>query len=132
MFAFGSVNWARPTIHTLLHMPYMILRSRADQQPPRQLKALEYNVDRIFALEDGAATASERGHPSSDDDEEADMTPLAKKGRGVSPAANAPLSSRPVLVSGTSKAKQIGFLVKSNLDCSALRLFCISFSFFSQ
>ena len=42
MFAFGSVNWARPTIHTLLHMPYMILRSRADQPPPRApMQALE-------------------------------------------------------------------------------------------
>ena len=110
MFAFGSVNWARPTIHTLLHMPYMILRSRADQPPPRApMQALEDNAEALLALTNGPATGSKRPHSASDDeDEKADVQEKAaqqKRGR-VS------MSSRPVLESGTSKAKQLGVLVK--------------------
>ena len=70
MLVIGSVIWARSTIHTLLHASCMILRARADQQQPRQLRALEDKVDRPLALEDGAAPASKRDHPSSDDDQE--------------------------------------------------------------
>ena len=111
MFAFGSVNWARPTIHTLLHMPYMILRSRADQATPKAaMMALENNVETRLALTNGPATGSKREHSASDDgDEKADVQEKAaqqKRGRGsVS-------STRLVLESGTSKAKQLGVLVK--------------------
>ena len=75
MFAFGSVNWARPTIHTLLHMLYLILRSRADQPPPRApMQALEDNAEALLALTNGPAAGSKRGHSASDDeDEKADV-----------------------------------------------------------
>ena len=110
MFAFGSVNWARPTIHTLLHMPYMILRSRADQPPPKAaMLALENNVETHLALTNGPAAGSKRDHSSSDDeDEKADVQEKA----GQKKISRVSVSSRPVLESGTSKAKQLGVLVK--------------------
>jgi len=110
MFAFGSVNWARPTIHTLLHMPYMILRSRADQATPKAaMMALENNVETRLALTNGPAAGSKRDHSSSDDeDEKADVQEKA----GQKKSSRVSVSSRPVLESGTSKAKQLGVLVK--------------------
>ena len=72
--------------------------------------ALEYNVETPLALTNGPAAGSKRDHSSSDDeDEKADVQEKAaqqKRGRGsVS-------STRLVLESGTSKAKQLGVLVK--------------------
>ena len=111
MFAFGSVNWARPTIHTLLHMPYMILRSRADQPPPKAaMMALEYNVETPLALTNGPAAGSKRDHsPSDDEDEKADDV---QEKAGEKKRSRVSVSSRLVLESGTSKAKQLGVLVK--------------------
>ena len=72
------------------------------------MMALEYNVESPLALTNGPAAGSKRDHSSSDEDEKADVQEKAaqqKRGR-VS------VSSRPVLESGTSKAKQLGVLVK--------------------
>ena len=108
MFAFGSVNWARPTIHTSLHTPYMILRSRSGQpQPMPEMRALE-NGETCLALENGAASASKRDRPLSDDeDERTDVQEAAQQKKG-----RVSISSRPVLASGTSTAMQLGVLVK--------------------
>lgn len=73
------------------------------------MQALEDNAEALLALTNGPATGSKREHSASDDeDEKADVQEKAaqqKRGR-VS------VSSRPVLESGTSKAKQLGVLVK--------------------
>ena len=109
MFAFGSVNWARPTIHTLLHMPYMILRYRADQATPKAaMLALENGDETRLALTNGPAAGSKRDHSSDDEDEKADVQEKA----GQKKSSRVSVSSRPVLESGTSKAKQLGVLVK--------------------
>lgn len=120
MFAFGSVNWARPTIHTLLHMPYMILRSRADQPPPKAaMLALENNVETHLALTNGPAAGSKRDHSSSDDDDE---KAVVQEKAGQKKISRVSVSSRPVLESGTSKAKQLGVLVKQRFGLFSSRV----------
>jgi hypothetical protein len=73
------------------------------------MQALEDNAEALLALTNGPATGSKREHSASDDeDEKADVQEKAaqqKRGR-------LSVSSRPVLESGTSKAKQLGVLVK--------------------
>ena len=71
--------------------------------------ALEYNVETRLALTNGPAAGSKRDHSSSDDeDEKADVQEKA----GQKKSSRVSVSSRPVLESGTSKAKQLGVLVK--------------------
>ena len=71
--------------------------------------ALEYNVETPLALTNGPAAGSKRDHSSSDDeDEKADVQEKA----GEKKRSRVSVSSRPVLESGTSKAKQLGVLVK--------------------
>jgi len=73
------------------------------------MQALEDNAEALLALTNGPATGSKRDSASDDEDEKADVQEKAaqqKRGRGsVS-------STRLVLESGTSKAKQLGVLVK--------------------
>ena len=74
------------------------------------MQALEDNAEAVLALTNGPAAGSKRDHSSSvDEDEQADVQEHAaqqKRGRASASA------TRHVLESGTSKAKQIGVLVK--------------------
>ena len=92
------------------------------------MPAIEDNAAALLALTNGPATGSKRPHSASDDeDEKADVPENAapqKRGR-------LSVSSRHVLESGTSKAKQLGVLkTKKYLVCSALGLSCSYFSLF--
>jgi hypothetical protein len=71
--------------------------------------ALENNVETHLALTNGPAAGSKRDHSSSDDDDE---KAVVQEKAGQKKIGRVSVSSRPVLESGTSKAKQLGVLVK--------------------